>query len=349
MSKGTYFCVGQYKDGRKKYRIFSVRSGNDIRKITDYLGMEKIDLKSCPRYDQLSSSPKDRLLRSALSLIEMTLHGVENIVACYRTEYDEAKRLRKHFMESDISLYFPKLVSADDGSDTVKCRCYPWIQDYWRKKAENGEEFGNFHNMFPHSNAAVKNSKKTPMERALPSCFKTLDPAADFERMANNIAEKYDLPNLPRMRHSDYMASIPNRNMRYRVEILILSDLETDHPSRCDMVYDFQNDTFTGDLCFSEGYGFYHPNRSPHIQADLRKAKEIYNEILDKKDEFERGLVLAYGGSHQLRGCWIIGCDPESDETFEYCESEWVAVEGDSHYSLKGERQLLMMMRDAKK
>lgn len=173
------------------------------------------------------------------------------------------------------------------------------------------------------------------------SCFKTLDPAADFERKANRIAEEYGIPNLPRMRACDYIASIPFRKkMAYRVEILVHFHLPSgDWEGGADLVYDFDTDILIPDE-WSSGVEFYYPENSPHIYERLQDAEEVFDMLIREKDELETSLTVAFGARPELVACWITGHDPESEERFEYHEREWIGLKGASYASLKMDRQL---------
>lgn len=135
MMKTLYFCCGQYVNGRKEYRIFAVRSMQDVREITAYLGLEAVDPNNCANYTN-SPDPEEGLVQSALLIIEMSLHRIENVVCCIRPERSEAERMEQHFMAAEVEEYFPKLL--DDGTR----RNYPWVVDYWKKKIANGDDLG---------------------------------------------------------------------------------------------------------------------------------------------------------------------------------------------------------------
>lgn len=136
--KTLYFCIGDYRNGSKQYRIVKVREMADVHQIADDLGLEVV-LDNCLL---LSTSPDymERMVYSALNAIETKLFSVENVVACHRKEYDEAQRMKQHFLNSDMSLYFPKHLSEPeefefDGRRCIRTnRVYPWIIEYYDRK-----------------------------------------------------------------------------------------------------------------------------------------------------------------------------------------------------------------------
>jgi len=132
MMKTYYFCFGDYRSGKKEYRIFKVRSVQDAYKVADALGYEII-LDNCNK-NNLITDPEERIIVSILETIEAELHGIENVVSCYREEHKEALRLRRHFQNSDISRYFPKLLPQSANSGFSARRNYPWIEDYYVEK-----------------------------------------------------------------------------------------------------------------------------------------------------------------------------------------------------------------------
>ena len=93
---------------------------------------------------------EERTVVSILETIATKLKGIENVVSCLRPEYDEAQRMKRHFLDSDMSLYFPKRlpvpVATDivvDGTPIMKTmRDYPWIVDYWVRKYQEADVRG---------------------------------------------------------------------------------------------------------------------------------------------------------------------------------------------------------------
>lgn len=147
--KTVYFCCGDYRNGEKAYRIFKIRDIQDAFNAAEELGYDVV-LDSCFRFDA-QSSLMERMVVSILQTLEIKLSMIENVVACTRSEYDEAQRMKQHFMNSDIDLYFPKFLdtpvtetipgSVDSNTMTVTLarRTYPWILDYWKRKIKRGE------------------------------------------------------------------------------------------------------------------------------------------------------------------------------------------------------------------
>ena len=142
LMKTIYFCFGDYRSGKKEYRIFKVRDIEDAYKVADTLGYE-VNLDSCFRPGGISDHT-ERMVVSVLNTLEIKLNMFENVVACYRAEYDEAQRMKRHFLDTDIKEYFPKILAEPIRHDVgiVKTqwrREYPWIHDYWDRKYKRGE------------------------------------------------------------------------------------------------------------------------------------------------------------------------------------------------------------------
>ncbi len=146
--KPVYFCFGDYRSGKKEYRIFKVHNLQDAYKVADELGYE-VELDSCLRFNGCADHT-ERMVISVLQTLEVKFNGMENVVACVRAEYDEAQRMKRHFLSSDMGLYFPKfldkpvpeLIPGPYGIPTMVTRVrrnYPWIIDYWVRKAQRGE------------------------------------------------------------------------------------------------------------------------------------------------------------------------------------------------------------------
>ena len=136
-----YFCFGDYRTGEKQYRIFKVQSVDDAYNVADELGYEII-LNNCIKSLHIDDL-EERTVVSILQTIEIKLKEVENVVSCYRVEYSEAQRMKRHFMHSCMSLYFPKKLPKPvrdfmiDGKPYMKTmRDFPWVISYWRKKYE---------------------------------------------------------------------------------------------------------------------------------------------------------------------------------------------------------------------
>ena len=138
--KPIYFCFGDFRTGEKHYRIFKVHSIEDAYKVADELGYEII-LDNCIKAVHIANI-EERTVVSILETIATKLKGIENVVSCVRAEYDEAQRMKRHFLDSDMGLYFPKKlpepVPTDfviDGQPIMKTmRDCPWIVEYWTRK-----------------------------------------------------------------------------------------------------------------------------------------------------------------------------------------------------------------------
>jgi hypothetical protein len=105
-----YFCFGDFRTGEKQYQIFKVFNIEDAYKVADGLGYEII-LDNCLK-DAFIADSNERIIFSILDTIHTKLHNIENVVSCYREEYSEAQRMKRHFLESDMGLYFPKMLPA---------------------------------------------------------------------------------------------------------------------------------------------------------------------------------------------------------------------------------------------
>jgi len=134
-----YFCFGDFRTGEKKYRIFKVQSVDDAYNVADELGYEII-IDNCIKANHIADL-EERTVVSILQTIEIKLKEVENVISCYRVEYDEAQRMKRHFMRSEMSLYFPKKLPKPvrdftaDGRPYMKTvRDMPWIIAYWKRK-----------------------------------------------------------------------------------------------------------------------------------------------------------------------------------------------------------------------
>jgi hypothetical protein len=171
--KPIYFCFGDFRTGEKRYRIFKVQSVDDAYKAADELGYE-IVLDNCIKAMHIPNL-EERTVISILQTIEIKQKEVENVVSCYRPEYDEAQRMKRHFMDSDMALYFPKnrpvpveAAFTIDG-DPIKLtrREQPWITEYWLRKYQEAGRRGVAVRMLSTDamimqNAAIR--EKTPPE-----------------------------------------------------------------------------------------------------------------------------------------------------------------------------------------
>ena len=142
-----YFCFGDFRSGEKRYQIFTVRNIEDAYKVADELGYE-IVLDNCLK-NAFIVDPDKRIIASILDTIHTKLHSVENVVSCIRPEYDEAQRMKRHFLNSDMRLYFPKKLTApvpaglSVGGIEVRLtlRTYPWIMEYWEQQFPDPDQF----------------------------------------------------------------------------------------------------------------------------------------------------------------------------------------------------------------
>ena len=138
--KTIYFCFGDFRSGEKLYQIFKVRSVEDAYKVADELGYEII-LDNTFK-DVHIPNPKERIIVSILETIHTTMKGIENVVSCHRVERKEAERMKRHFLNSDMGLYFPKMLPAPQPTDFVidgkriefTRRSYSWVTEYWSRK-----------------------------------------------------------------------------------------------------------------------------------------------------------------------------------------------------------------------
>ena len=138
--KTIYFCFGDFRSGEKQYRIFKVRTVEDAYKVADELGYEII-LDNTFK-DAHIPNPEERIIVSILETIHSKLKGIENVVSCHRVERKEAERMKRHFLNSDMGRYFPKILPAPVPTDFVIDgtriefirRSYPWAAAYWSRK-----------------------------------------------------------------------------------------------------------------------------------------------------------------------------------------------------------------------
>ena len=139
--KPFYFCYGDFRSGEKQYRIFKVRSVQDAYNVANELGFE-IVLDNTLK-DNLIRNPTERTIISILETIEQHLHGIENVVSCHRVEYEEAQRMKQHFLNTDMAEYFPKKLAEpiiykeyrlpNGEYPVITRRTYSWITEYWKR------------------------------------------------------------------------------------------------------------------------------------------------------------------------------------------------------------------------
>lgn len=137
--KPIYFCFGDFRTGEKQYRIFKVQNIQDAYNVASELGYE-IVLDNAMK-DDLIKNPTERAIIAILETIEKHLHGIENTVSCRRVEYDEAQRMKQHFLNTDMKEYFPKMLAEPivhkevvlpNGKHPISTRRnYSWINEYW--------------------------------------------------------------------------------------------------------------------------------------------------------------------------------------------------------------------------
>lgn len=143
--KTLYFCFGDNRAEERQYRIFKIRDMADVYELANALGYDFV-LDNCPKFNKSPDLTK-RMVRSSLEAIEIVLQEFENVVSCWRTDYDEAQRLKRHFLSSDMSLYFPKFLSEPipvlhNGQIYLKARRdYPWILEYWSRNRFDPNDF----------------------------------------------------------------------------------------------------------------------------------------------------------------------------------------------------------------
>ena len=146
--KPIFFCFGDFRTGEKQYRIFKVQNVEDAYKVADELGYD-IVLDNCIKAMYIPNV-EERTIISILETIEAKLKDIENVVACHRAEYDEVQRMKQHFLNSDMKLYFPKKLPEPVEIDLVvngqhvlnDKREHPWITEYWVRKYRESEQRG---------------------------------------------------------------------------------------------------------------------------------------------------------------------------------------------------------------
>ena len=144
--KPIYFCLGDFRSGEKQYRIFKVQNVDDAYNVADELGYE-IVLDNCIKAIHIDDF-EARTIVSILQTIENKLKNIENVVACSRVEHSEAQRMKRHFMQSDMNLYFPKKLPSPvesgffvNGKPLMKnMRDMPWITEYWKRKYQEANQ-----------------------------------------------------------------------------------------------------------------------------------------------------------------------------------------------------------------
>jgi len=167
--KPIYFCFGDFRTGEKQYRIFKVRNVEDAYTVADDLGYEII-LDNCIKAVHIADF-EERTVVSILETIAFKLKGIENVVSCVRAEYDEAQRMKRHFLNADMGLYFPKKLPVPvqeefDGKTFMRTwREFPWITEYWVRKYRESDQRGiPIHVLEPDAkimqNAAIREKKQ---------------------------------------------------------------------------------------------------------------------------------------------------------------------------------------------
>jgi len=171
--KPIYFCFGDFRSGEKQYRIFKVRNVDDAYHVADELGYEII-FDNCIKAIHIPDL-EERTVVSILQTIEIKQKEVDNVVSCYRSEYDEAQRMKRHFLNSDMALYFPKNLPApvatehliDGAPIKITRREQPWITEYWmRKYLDSQQRYVPVRVLEPDAmlmqNAAIREKKRPP-------------------------------------------------------------------------------------------------------------------------------------------------------------------------------------------
>jgi len=129
-----YFCLGVYRDHKRKYRIFLVDTVEKAHKVAETLGY-KVLVDETYKFEGIRDM-EERIAESILSAIHVKLHSVENTVSCVRRIKKDTELLKRHFMTSDIRKYFPKLLDQPVNRGTLAFpvmfnrRDYPWMTDF---------------------------------------------------------------------------------------------------------------------------------------------------------------------------------------------------------------------------
>jgi|GEM_PF-3639345 len=130
-----FFCFGDYRGRKRRYRIFMVNTLEKAHKVAETLGYKVLadETYKCAGIHDM----EERIAASILLAIHVKLHGIENTVSCIRRNKNDAEQLKRHFMTSDMSLYFPKILDqpvkkcgTPEFSLVSNRRKHPWMVDY---------------------------------------------------------------------------------------------------------------------------------------------------------------------------------------------------------------------------
>jgi hypothetical protein len=77
-----FFCFGDYRDRKRKYRIFLVDTVEKAYKVAEALGY-KVLVNETYKSEGIRDM-EERIAESILSAIPIKLHGIENTVSCVR-------------------------------------------------------------------------------------------------------------------------------------------------------------------------------------------------------------------------------------------------------------------------
>lgn len=135
-----YFCFGDYRSGKKEYRIFTVDSVEKAHAAAEEIGY-KVVTDETVKFEGIADL-EERIAQAILSSVHRELHGVENTVSCIRKHREATKALKRHFMKTDMKEYFPKILPepvvphpSNPKLNTTK-RKHPWVIPYIRQEME---------------------------------------------------------------------------------------------------------------------------------------------------------------------------------------------------------------------
>ncbi len=131
LANPLYFCFGDYRGARRRYRIYSANSVDKAHDIAETCGY-KVFLDEARKFDGIADM-EERLVDAVLSALHVRFHGIENTVTCVRKNIRAAEELERHFMKSEIREYFPKFLDlpldlgTPDHPVLFYRRPYPWM------------------------------------------------------------------------------------------------------------------------------------------------------------------------------------------------------------------------------
>ncbi len=140
-----YFCVGEYRDGKRLYRVFPIDSVGEAHRVAASLGY-RVLLDEAYKSERIQNM-EQRFAEAILTAVHVRLHGVENIVSCIRKNLEAAKALERHFLEAEIDEYFPKLLVEpfDLGASDQPVNCHrrpcPWMIEHVILEMKASDEF----------------------------------------------------------------------------------------------------------------------------------------------------------------------------------------------------------------